>query len=116
MAASSCLARSALAGALALTLSACSSSADAPPAPPPAPVAAPPAAAPADELPSQTSRRYAGGRPIAWWSTRLAELRRDGPPELYRLTLERARLNGLEVVEREGGEVRVAFAKVEARP
>jgi hypothetical protein len=59
-----------------------------------------------------TSQRYAGGRPIAWWSERLARLRRDGPEDLYRLTLQRARLNGLEVVEREGGEVAVALAPV----
>lgn len=118
MATSSCLARSALAGALALVLSGCSKPAASveAPAPAPAPAAtAPPPAAP-DGLPAQTARRYAGGRPIAWWSSRLAELRRDGPPDLYALTLARARLNGLDVVEKEGGEVQVAVAGTEARP
>jgi hypothetical protein len=71
------------------------------PAPPlPAPAAGPPRAPADTPLPSaMTSRRFAGGRPIAWWSERLTGLRRSGPEELYRLTLSRARLNGLDVVE-----------------
>jgi hypothetical protein len=86
-------------------------------APAPAPSGPAPTAAAA---PPAIGRRYAGGRPIAWWSERLARLRRDGPEDVYRLTVERARLNGLEVVEREGGEVAVALpgagVVAEARP
>ncbi len=95
-------------------------SAPRPPAPavaPPPPVSPLPAAAldahdaAALGLPSATTtRRYAGGRPIAWWSERLGRLRRDGPEDLYRLTRERARLNGLEVVEKPDGGITVAVA------
>jgi hypothetical protein len=108
----------ALAGAAALA--ACSRSGEAPasaprPAPPATP-AAPAAALDARDaaalgLPSVTmTRRYAGGRPIAWWSERLERLRREGPEDLYRLTRERARANGLEVVDRPDGGVAVAVA------
>ncbi|HEY6098192.1 MAG TPA: hypothetical protein VIW03_02100 [Anaeromyxobacter sp.] len=117
-----------LAGALALL--ACSRAPE--PPPPPAASPAPPGAATASAplsgldagkasalgLPSgTTTRAYAGGRPIAWWSERLAKLKREGPEDLYRLTLERARLNGLAVVEKDGGEIAVAAAPVrEGRP
>jgi hypothetical protein len=116
-------ARAALAAALVVTASGCdlvvrallgaSDAASPPPAAPASPAAPATSAAPtpaAAAAVTVTSQRYAGGRPIAWWSERLARLRRDGPEDLYRLTLERARLNGLEVVEREGGEVAVALA------
>lgn len=64
-------------------------------------------------------QRYAGGRPLAWWSERLAHLRRQGPEDLYRLTLARAGLCGLAVEERPGGEFVVtdaATAPREVRP
>lgn len=65
-----------------------------------------------------SERRYAGGRPLPWWSERLARLRAQGPEDLYRLTVTRARLCGLAVEERPGGEVAVADAPSppEARP
>jgi hypothetical protein len=92
-----------------------------PSTPPPSPAATPgptslaPAAASALGLPTAASTQaYAGGRPVAWWGERLRRLRRDGPPELYRLTLDRARLNGLAVVEKDGGEVAVAAARAGA--
>lgn len=56
------------------------------------------------------TRRYAGGRPVGWWSERLTTLRRDGPREIYDLTLARARLCGLGVEEVPGGAVRVSAA------
>jgi hypothetical protein len=46
--------------------------------------------------------RYAGGRTLPWWSERLTELRREGPPDLYDLAVRRARANGLEVREASG--------------
>jgi hypothetical protein len=52
-------------------------------------------------------RRFAGGRPVRWWADRLVRLRKEGRPELYELTLARARLCGLTVEERAGGEVAV---------
>lgn len=52
---------------------------------------------------SQPAARYYGGRPIAWWRERLAELKRDGTPELYALALRRARAAGLAVEERGEG-------------
>ena len=71
---------------------------------------------PANAAPALTERRYAGGRPIAWWSERLSKLRREGPADLYRITVDRARLNGLDVVEKDGGEIAVGLARAEARP
>jgi hypothetical protein len=50
-----------------------------------------------------TTERFFGGRTPAWWQTRLAELRRDGPPKLYALALQRARAAGLAVAERADG-------------
>lgn len=88
----------------------------APEPPKPAPAPDPPLGNPADApLPSvMASRRFAGGRPVAWWSERLTRLRREGPEELYQLTAARARLNGLEVVEQPGGAVGVATAPATA--
>lgn len=121
-------ARAALAAALVVTASGCDlvvrallGASDAARPQPAAPAASATTAAPAAPAATETataapapvtvtSQRYAGGRPIAWWSERLARLRRDGPADLYRLTVERARLNGLAVVEREGGEVAVALS------
>jgi hypothetical protein len=66
---------------------------------------------------AMSSRRFAGGRSIAWWSERLTRLRREGPEDLYRLTLERARLNSLDVAEGANGEVTVGAPPVAgARP
>jgi hypothetical protein len=86
-----------------------------------APVPAAPAPRPDDgvRLALTGERRFAGGRPLPWWSERLAKLRRDGPEALYRLTAARARLAGLEVTEQPGGEVAVAVKagpRPEARP
>jgi hypothetical protein len=95
-----------------------------PAAPAPAPVASTPAIEPRvvdtsgpPRLMLQ-DRRYAGGRPLAWWSARLARLRAQGPEDLYRLTLTRAMLCGLAVEERPGGEVAVTEGAPapEARP
>jgi hypothetical protein len=45
---------------------------------------------------------WAGGRPLPWWNERLARLRADGPQPLYDLTVQRAKANGLRVVEADG--------------
>jgi hypothetical protein len=93
--------------ALATALLACRSGADAP-ASAPAPTSAPlPAPAPELRPLQHIIPAYAGGRPIAWWSERLGKLRREGPQDLYRVTLDRARRNGLEVIEEDGGAVSV---------
>ncbi len=47
-----------------------------------------------------------GGQPVRWWRSRLAELAPNGAhpdPALYRLTVERARKNGLDVDEGKNG-------------
>jgi len=49
------------------------------------------------------TERFFGGRTPAWWQSRLAELRKDGPPKLYALALQRARAAGLTVEERADG-------------
>jgi hypothetical protein len=80
------------------------------PQPPPSPAPVP-ASAPGAE--GGLALAYAGGRPLAWWNERLTRLRAEGPPALYELTVERARANGLRVVEQDAA-VRVEPA--EARP
>jgi hypothetical protein len=71
-----------------------------------APAAAPVAQRPAAALaPPAAVGRFAGGRTVAWWQERLAALRKDGPPELYRLALLRAKAAGLAVTEGAGTSV-----------
>jgi hypothetical protein len=55
--------------------------------------------------PGRVSEPTFGGRPVSWWQARLAELRRDGPPELHALALRRAKAAGLTVQERGGAVV-----------
>lgn len=43
---------------------------------------------------------YFGGRTPAWWTARLTELKKEGPPALYALALQRARAAGFAVQER----------------
>lgn len=91
--------------------------AEAAPTTPEAP-AAPAPRSPTDDtlrLELTGERRFAGGRPLPWWSERLGRLRRDGPEELYRLTLARASAAGLAVTERPGGGFEVAAARVEVQ-
>lgn len=70
----------------------------------------------ADEQPDPAVQREAGGRSVQWWQERLAALRRDGPPDLYELGVQRARANGLVVTVREGGAITVRAAHGEGRP
>jgi hypothetical protein len=79
---------------------------DPPVAAAPSPASATPAATSAARpVPSEPARAQlqasfepqAGGRTLTWWGERLTTLRRDGPPELYELALQRARTNGLKV-------------------
>lgn len=71
-------------------------------APAPEPAPEPP---PASLAPPSGRVRYAGGRTVAWWQERLSALRRDGPAELHRLSLQRARAAGLSVEEGAAGVV-----------
>jgi len=63
----------------------------------------PTGATPSPRRSAAAGERYFGGRTPTWWRARLAELRKDGPPELYSLAVLRARAAGLNVEEREGG-------------